>query len=273
MWIQGFDWAVTDENRNAIALDLLHHSNIIDPNKRELFYPIARRLFAASNDTRSGKMPSVIGVPVEGDSPLLVNVMYQNLTDSVQKVFLRLFFSYEKKKNLIGPVDVYTVYLDAGGPLLPRDFDVPSGRMTKSYAANPIANGKLWAIGGHLHDYGQMIKLVDSTSNHVIWEAEPEEGGDGYVKSSPMEVFYIPKKIKKGHRYAIVAVYDNPLDHPSPDKGMGTIGAIFRPSDESELWYKPDYDNELYIEDMRTMLEAPLKGHDHHKMKHGSSHN
>ncbi len=261
VWIHGFDWEVTDKDKNIITTDVLHHTNIIDPNKREIFYPIARRLFASSNDTPGGEMPSFVGVPLKKDDPMLVNVMYQNLTDSVIKdVYLRILFSYTDGDGLIGPMEVYPLYLDAGGPLLPRDFDVPPGKLVKKNTSEPVVSGKILAAGSHLHNYGKMIELVDETGKDTIWKAKPDETKEGYVKHSESRIFFpFSKKIDKNHNYSIVAVYENPTDEKSEDMGMGTIGALFKPSGD-EGWQKADYSDPTYIDDMVLMLGAPVVG-------------
>ncbi|MFW5872950.1 MAG: hypothetical protein ACOCVN_03080 [bacterium] len=265
LFIKGFEWSVTDENGKELPSKILHHFNIIDPNKRELFYPIARRLFAAGRETPSASLPPMIGVPMEADQPLLLISMFQNVSDTLyENIYFNARFTYIPGDRLIDPIEVYPFYLDVAGPIPPRDFEVPPGSSIHSDFAQPIVNGRIMGISGHLHDYGEKLMVIDTTMNKIIWQAKPIEDQDkeGYILSMPKDKYILPwrKRVNKGHVYRVVAQYKNHLDHPSPEMGMGAVGGIFRASPDTN-WYKPDYNDSIYIDDMVMTLGAPKVHH------------
>ena len=108
VWLHGYSWAVTDVNRNQLETSFLHHFNMIDPNKRELFYPISRRLFAAGRETPAVSLPGMLGMPVKADQPILLSTMFQNMTEKAYSdVYFRIWFEYTDKDRLIKPVEKY----------------------------------------------------------------------------------------------------------------------------------------------------------------------
>src|SRR2546425_7598554 len=52
-FIYAFRVQVVDSAGHALPDELIHHFNLIDPDHRELFLPISRRLLAAARGTRS----------------------------------------------------------------------------------------------------------------------------------------------------------------------------------------------------------------------------
>ena len=59
--------------------------------------------------------------------------------------------------------DVLPVYLDVlppGG----RMYDVPPGTSKRSWDWSPAISGRVLALGGHLHKYGQKLVLEDVTT-------------------------------------------------------------------------------------------------------------
>jgi len=259
VWLHGFSWAVTDSERNLLKTSFLHHFNMIDPNKKELFYPISRRLFAAGRETPAVSLPGIMGMPVKAHQPILLSTMFANHSNQdYSDVYFRIWFEYTDEDRLLKPVEVYPFTLDAGGPLAPRDFEVPAGRSNTSTSATATINARVVGMGGHMHDYGEKIEVIDDSENELFWQTEPVTKGEGHVTSMPTDFYLLPwrKVIEKNHTYKTVAIYQNPLNKPSPDMGMGTVGGLFIPRSEDD-WDEPDYDNQLYQDDLVMTLGAP----------------
>ena len=260
VWLHGFNWAITDEDRNQLSSSFLHHFNMIDPNKRELFYPVSRKIFAAGRETPAVSVPSIIGMPLKADQPLLMSTMFQNVSDkNYTNIYLRIWFEYSDKDRLINPISVYPFTLDAAGFIPPKDFKVPPGESSASTKAQPKIDARIVGIGGHLHDYGEYVKVVDITSDNVVWTGEAITEDQGHVVSMPTDFFLLPwkKNIYKDHTYQTVAKYENPLSKPSPERGMGTIGGLFIPKSD-ENWDEPDYSNQEYQDDLVMVLGSPI---------------
>ncbi len=257
VWIHGFDWTMTDGEGSPLPKAMLHHVNLIQPNRREVFAPISRRLFAAGRETDGISLPSLVGMPIRAGSPIILVAMFANPTGKeYPEVVLRLRFPYSREgEGLIGPLEVIPFYLDVAGAAGSKDFPVPPGETVRGWETEPAADGRILAIGGHLHDFGEYLLLRDDTEEETLWRAEPVENEEGRLVSIPSELFILPwrAQIESGHRYRVEAAYRNPTAEPAPDKGMGAIGGIFIPSGP-EGWDEPDFDDPVYIEDIAYTL-------------------
>ncbi|MFQ5890709.1 MAG: hypothetical protein ACE5JR_11735 [Gemmatimonadota bacterium] len=267
-WLHGFEWVMRDGSGNELPRSLLHHVNLIDPDNRELFNPTARRVMAAGNETGAQRMPRLLGYPIEAGQRLLVSSMFSNTTGrEIEDAYLhvRLFYS-EEGDGLIQPRDVYPFYVDVMGPVGEKDFPVPPGRTVHYWEGSPAIDGRLLAIGAHLHEYADHIRLEDVTTGRVIWRAEPERDAAGRVVGVPSSKLFwrLGVKLYKDHVYRAVVEYYNPTDAPAPSRGMGAIGGIVWASKDAE-WPEFSRSDEVYVADLRNTLEAPFRAaaHEH----------
>ena len=270
-WIHGFEIEMVDAEGNKIPLDLLHHVNFIDPDKRELFSSTARRVMAAGRETTREKMSELIGYPVSDGDRMLISAMFANPLESdfnESHLIVRFFYSTESD-GMFQPRDVYPFYLDVMGPIGGKDFPVTPGKTVQHWEGKPAVDGRILAIGGHLHDHASKLTLVDVTAGKTIWETEPSVNSDGRVTGVPSGMFMwtLGRKIYADHTYRVSAEYDNPLDVPAPDGGMGAIGGVVWVGKDT-VWPEFDRTDDMYVADLINTLEAPanLHGHGVHDM-------
>lgn len=271
-WLHGFEVSMEDPSGAAIPMETLHHVNLIDPDARDLFSPIARRVVAAGRETAEQQLPRLIGYPVQQDDRVLISVMFANPTGAdfpEARLRVRLHYSLEGD-GVIEPRNVYPFYLDVMGPVGRKDFAVPPGRSTRAWEGSPAVPGRVLAIGGHLHDYASVLRLVDVTTGTVLWEAMPAKDEDGHVTGVPSTEFLwqLGKEIHPDHVYRIEVVYDNPLDEPAPDGGMGEIGGVIL-VDKDVAWPAFDRTNPVYVADLVNTLTAPERMDHGHGDGHG----
>jgi hypothetical protein len=267
-WLHGFDAQMVDGEGNAIPMETLHHVNFIDPDKRDLFSPIARRVLAAGRETSKKELPGLLGYPIQAGDRMIISAMFANGTGSdYPEAYLRvrLFYSLEED-GFMQPRDVYPFYLDVMGPVGLKDFPVPPGKTVKSWEGTPAIEGRILGIGGHLHNYATVLRLEDVTESKTIWEAEPEVDQHGAVTGVPEGRFWWRGgiKIETDHVYRIYVEYENPTERPTPDGGMGEIGGIVWAAKDVQ-WPEFNRDNPDYVADLINTLEAPEKlgGHGH----------
>ncbi len=270
-WIHGFEVEMVDGQGNAIPMDLLHHVNFIDPDKRELFSTIARRVMAAGRETLREKLPGLIGYPVsDGDRMLIASMFANPLAEDYLDAHLIVRFHYSTESDgFLQPRDVYPFYLDVMGPIGGKDFPVSPGKTVQHWEGKPAVDGRILGIGGHLHDHASKLTLVDMTTGKTIWEAEPDVNAEGRVTGVPSGSFMwtLGRKIYADHTYRISVEYDNPLDVPAPDGGMGAIGGVVWVGKNTE-WPEFDRGDDMYVADLINTLQAPanLHGHGAHDM-------
>lgn len=267
-WMHGFEMEMVDGAGAPIPAELLHHVNFIDPDKRELFSPIARRVMAAGRETSTQRLPGVIGYPIADGDRMLISAMFANALErdfDDAHLVVRFFYSTESDR-LIQPRDIYPFYLDVMGPLGAKDFPLPPGRTVKAWEGKPAVDGRILGIGGHVHDYATRLALIDVTDGKTLWEVEPEGTPGGRITGVPSDRFLwsLGKKIQADHVYRIEVEYHNPLDEPAPDGGMGAIGGAVWVGKDAR-WPEFDRTNEMYLGDLENTLTAPdrLHGHGH----------
>ncbi len=261
-WLHGFEWEITDAEGKKLPDALLHHVNLIDPDRRELFSPIPRRVLAIGAETARQELPRLLGYPVETGTRLLVSAMFARPTGvDYDAVYLRVRLFYTDRGQVqVAPRDVYPFYLDVMGPVGRKSFTIPPGGTVRSWTASPAVDGRIVAVGAHLHDRARLIRLEDLTAGEVIWETEPVRDETGRVTGVPTALLWGSGgvSIYKEHRYRLVVEYENPTDRPDPEPGMGEIGGLILVAADAE-WPPLDRSNPAYVADLTNTLEAPVK--------------
>jgi hypothetical protein len=258
-----------DADGNALPDRLLHHVNLIDPDNRELFSTIPRRVMAAGRETKSEKMPGLLGYPLAAGTRVLISAMFAPLADaSYEGVYLHIELDYTPADDhgWIRPRNVFPFYLDVMGPVGEKEFPLPPGTHGMSWEGSPAIDGRILAIGGHMHDHADWIRLEDVTAGKVVWESEPELADDGGVTGVPTGKLWWRGgvRIYRDHVYRISVQYTNPLEGPAPDGAMGALGGILLAG--GDAWPEFDRMDPDYIADLRNTLEKPNEAHDHGAM-------
>lgn len=264
-YLHGFDWKITAAGANASVPDrMLHHFNIVSPNTRELFVPMAQRLAAAGRETPKQSIPTIVGRPFSaGEVMLAVGKFHKATERDWTDATLHIYLHYTRAEDrIVDPWAAQPFYLDVMSPTgqdnergrFQKDFAVPPGRTVKTWEGSPGADGSIVGLGGHLHDYGHTLRLEDATTGEVLWEVHPATDEDGHVTSMPSETFLWSGGIDvyKDHRYRMTAVYENPLDDSSPHRGMGAMGGLFIPSSP---WPTPDPSHPTYSEELASFMK------------------
>jgi hypothetical protein len=119
----------------------------------------------------------------------------------------------------------------------------------------PSVSGQVLAMGGHLHRYGESLRIEDGETGEILWEKKPVRAEDGTVLEVPDDILVWSGAfdLTAGHAYRVVAVYDNPTGQVIPDGGMGTVGGVIRPRGE---WPTVDTSDAEYLWDVEKMLGA-----------------
>lgn len=268
--LYGFRVELRDTADRPVPDQLLHHFNLIDPNRRELFLPISRRVMAAGQETGEQKLPwFFFGFPIHEGDVLVANAMLHNPTGTEYKgVRTRLVLRYVPAGRPWPLFDGHPFQLDVGFPVGDKSFPLPPGESTRSYEARPLIPGKIVAIGGHIHEMGTRIELTEVESGRLIWSAAPSVGPDGEVESVPIGklwgLFKVGAPVRPDRTYRVTVHYDNTTGATIEEGGMGVVGGLFVPARGFE-WPLADKTDTLYIQDalhyMRVKQEAPAHIH------------
>jgi hypothetical protein len=258
-WMSGFRIELVDSAGRPVPSELLHHYNLIDPNHRELFLPISRRVLAAGSETGAVRMSRwLMGAPfIKGDR-LVASAMLHNPTmQAYSGVRTRLILTYSADGHWYPLLRAYPWQFDVAFPVGEKSFDLPPGRSEKFYEGSPAVAGKIVGIGGHVHDHADSLVLRDVTTGTVIWRALPITDSTGHVVAMPIKKFIgltgIGVRIAPAHRYRVTVFYDNETGHTLPDGGMGVVAGLFAPAPDA-TWPVADQTDSLYVSDLRHAL-------------------
>jgi hypothetical protein len=266
-WLRGLSYEVVDERGERLPSRVLHHLNLIAPERRELFSPIMLRIGAAGPETKPYSLPPFLGYRIHPGDSLLVTTMLHNPTSREYRgVRLRVRLDYTPANSLIAPRSINPVYLDVTPPSGAHSFDLPPGHSSSSWEGQPAIPARLLAAGGHLHKYGTRLRFEDVTTGEVLWEARPERNDEGGVEGMPIR-YFLPGGVllQPDHRYRLTAEYENPTGKVIPNGGMGTLGGIVMPASESR-WPAAARRDSVYQHDvyMTTGPGAPHRRGGHH---------
>lgn len=266
-WLRGYTVELIDSTGKPVPQNVVHHVNVIVPDKRELFSPIMLRLAAAGGETSPVGLPWFIGYPIRADDSVLVSAMLHNPSAvSYGGVRLRVRMPLTRR-HIVGAMAIFPFYMDVMPPAGSHSFDLPVGRTERYWEGSPAVNGRILGVSGHVHKYGQLLRLEDRTSHKVLWEGQPEVDSTGEITSIPIKRFVktLGVGVRTDHVYRLTVVYDNPTGKPIVDGGMGALGGVFAPNEEGD-WPRVDRQNPDYILDWRITyrLDTSRDVHGHH---------
>ena len=257
--IFGFRAEAVDASGRLLPADAIHHFNVMDPSDRELFLPISRRLLAIGKETGVVRLPwLLVGARIRRGERIVANAMLHNPTgEAYRGVRVRMVVKYTPEGRPWPLLAGSPWQLDVAFPVGDKSFDLPPGRSERFYEGSPAVPGKLVVIGGHLHEYGQIIELWDATASELIWHGEPAAGREGKTGAVPISTLYgltrIGVHITPSHRYRVRVVYDNPTGGVVSAGGMGVVAGLFIP-DRGAAWPSADPNDSLYQKDLRHFL-------------------
>jgi hypothetical protein len=257
---------VVDSAGRALPRALLHHVNLADPTRRELFLPISLHLFAASKETPPVDVPRLLlGVPLERGQRLLLSGMLGNDSPvAYHAVRIRVILGYRPAGRLFPVWQAYPWVMDAmfplgNGPSGSKAFDLPPGLSTKSWEASPAIAGYVLGVGGHVHDHAVAVDFTDVTTGDTLWHGVPKRDSSGRIEWLPVRRFYnwhsLGVHIEATHTYRITVMYDNPTGQVLHDGGMGAVAGLFIP-DENTHWPQVDTSSALYQRDLASTFVA-----------------
>jgi len=214
-WMHGFKVELLDGDGRLLPQRLMHHLIAVNFSRRQFIYPAVERLMGVGEESdHDVSIPKSIGVPLVPGQEIGVYVMWNNQTGAeLPAVYYRLTLRWLPKNLQPRPVDALPIYMDTdlriGGS---NTFAVPPGRFNKTFEFTPPVSGHLLGVSGHLHDYGLLVRLEDAETGKVLVSVPARRDSTGKVVGMPRRLLAIRGegiRLKAGHRYRVVGVYDN----------------------------------------------------------------
>ncbi|HET9151058.1 MAG TPA: hypothetical protein VFN83_05025 [Gemmatimonadales bacterium] len=268
-WLRGFRVSLDDGNGHPVPKQVMHHMIMVNFSRRQLVYHAAERLFGAGTETADAVIPATIGVPMSPGMELGMYVAWHNDTGAdLKSVYLNLSLPYLPPNQNPRPLNALPIYMDVnltvGGA---NTFDVPPGRSEKAHEFTLPISGRLLGVGGHMHDYGRLVRLEDVKTGKVIAEVKTRADKDGKVLGVSRKLFALRGEgihLEANHPYRVVGVYDNPTGELIRNGAMAHMVGLFVPDDLAK-WPAIDPTNPDFERDMASLNARGQGGHDEHE--------
>ena len=260
--LYGFDAAVVDETGRSLPLDRLHHFILTDPERSDLFLPLALPIFGVSKESPHPVLPRrLIGVPLPAGTRYLAGAMFANPDSLPHTMRAQMVLSFVRPGHLFPLFRAYPWTMDVGYPLGGEggrhDYDLPAGRSCRGWQGSPRIAGTIIGMGGHAHDYATVLQLVDVSTGDTIWRQVPERDGDGHILRIPVALFYrwyrLGIHIWPSHVYRLTVCYDNPTGRTLRFGGMGSVIGVLIPA-RGVRWPAVDRQDPIYRAQINNLL-------------------
>jgi hypothetical protein len=268
-WVRGFGVEILDAAGRPIDRRLVHHMIVVNFSRRQLLYAAFERLFGIGQETQDAAVPKTVGVPLTPGTKLGFYMAWANETGKdLDGVQVRLTMTYSPPNLQPRPLDALPIYMDANLTVgVGNDFDVPPGRSEKAWEFRPPVGGRLLGVGGHLHDYGVEVRLEDGITGKVLTRIRSKRTPDGKVLRIERRLFGVTGpglRLKEGHPYRVVGVYDNPTGALIRKGAMAHLVGLYVPDDYSR-WPRLDLSDPTLQDDLAFLTEmGGGGGHKHH---------
>ena len=203
-WVHAWDYELTDAMGQAAPRGVLHHFKVLNPGARELFSGVMLHVIAAGEETAPVSLPKELGYRVEAGDSLLVTAMLHNPTDrDLLGLHLKVTIRYSPEGSWRPPLDVVPFFAHVAPDWESVSYDLPPGRSQSSVEIVPAVDGRVLALGGHLHRWAVALVLQTLPDERVIWEGRADLASDGTVLDITRDHFVWsrgPKLRKEDHR-------------------------------------------------------------------------
>jgi hypothetical protein len=273
-WFRGYKLEVIDSAGQPLPRHIMHHLIVINYDRRQLLYSAAERMFGAGTETDDITVPATIGLPLSKGMNLGFYVAWHNDTGrDLNGVRLRITMDYLPTNQNPRPLSVLPIYMDVNNTVgATNTFDVPPGKSTKAYEFTIPISGRLIGYGGHLHDYGVMVRLEDAKTGKELAKVVSTRDSTGQVSKVSQSFPGIKGagiKLKANHPYRVIAYYDNPTNEVIVKGAMAHISGLFAP-DNIALWPKVDLNDPQFQRDLASLEMRGMGGDDHAGHDHGA---
>ena len=264
-WLRGVRLRITDPSGKLLSRRFIHHVNVINFGRRQLFYPVPELIVALGQETEDIHLPATVGVPVTSAMPMAMFIMFDNETpQDVKGVTVEMTIEYSPTNLVPRPLSVLPGYMDVVYPVgRDVDFDLPPGATTYTADFKLAVAGRIIGAGGHAHDYATGISLFDVTDggSRPVVRLKTTQAGDGRLLAVERILPGIRGDgigLQQGRTYRLQGSYNNTTGKTRVNGAMIHLVMLFAP-DRLEQWPRLDVNNAEWKKDI-AFLEARISG-------------
>ncbi len=236
-WITAYHPRLVDAQGTLLPGRMLHHvafwntgrSDFLCPNKQE-------HIFGAGGEMNDWPALPGIGYAVSAGEKIRISTMFHNPTETTYpEAYLEVEMEYQPRGQGSELKSVYPAWFDVK-ECGSSSYDLPAGPSAKSGRFRLGYSGVLLGVGGHLHDFGQAVRLQDLTRQQEVAELKAELDSAGRIRSMPIANFAARGgyRMDRGDTFEVTANYQNP-GAEEPQGAMGIAVGYFLPDDDSEM--------------------------------------
>jgi len=256
---RGVTLEVIDSAGHPLPRRLLHHTYMVNFDRRQLVEPISECPFSFGEETQDITIPGALGLPMAAGMRLGIVIMWDNLTGhDVDGAYVRYTFLLNPRHRQPAPLDVLPFLVDVNHVNGGTDgFEVPPGGLVVTKQFTVGASGHLLAASGHLHDHGLTLRLEDGLTGVPLVTLRAQRDSSGRLLRVPYRILAVRDSgphLVAGRRYRLVATYDNPTPRPLAAV-MGTLAGLFAP-DSPERWPSVDAEDPTFELDRRLLTTS-----------------
>jgi hypothetical protein len=223
---------------------------------------LGQRFFASGDERTPAQLPNGFGYKISASSQWNMIWDLAGISTEDQQVLFELTYDFAPASTQ-GITDVEPVWLDINqcGTSM---YSAPAGQSERTYSWTVNRPGRLIGIGGHQHDGGQHLSIVNESTGRTICDSRASYGGnplytDHHGKahisamSSCLGTAAQPlDTLTNGQRVTIHSFYDLPA---AADDVMGiSVGYIAQgsggvtppPPSDCPWWWPPCWLNQLH---------------------------
>lgn len=236
-WITAYHPRLIDHAGAAVPGRTLHHVAFWNLERPDFLCPAKpEHIFGAGGEMNDWPALPGFGYRVHKGDVIRVDTMFHNPTATAYpQTFIEVKMEYALESDGVIIKSVYPTWFDVqqcgnSGYDLRPGANITTGEFTMKYS------GRLLGVGGHMHDFGQRLLLLNATSNEAIAALDATLDDAGVIQSMPVVTFtgrggY---RLLPGAKIRVTATYDNRTGRPLRQGAMGIVVGYFLPDKEAE---------------------------------------
>jgi hypothetical protein len=211
LWLVGYHTQILDDAGAPLSRELQCHTFVGTSMPAHHSNNTVEGLFS-DGYTPGIDLPQGFGIRVKAGETLLWTPMFNNRNDQTTSAAMRLELNVIKGHELTKPLKpLKTTFRSVEEPDL---YMASPGTSTHASNFTLPAGSTVHVIGTHIHPYGVSIELVNTQRNETVWKAVGTRGSDGKLISMPVYSDAKGYTIKSGDTFKLIAIYNNPTQHP-----------------------------------------------------------
>ena len=238
-WLIAYHPRLTDANGETLPSRLLHHVAFWNTGRSDFLCPQKEEhIFGAGGEMNDWVPLPGVGYQVAQGDRIRINTMFHNPTArTYPETYIEVNVEYRREQAGVPPLkSIYPAWFDvqecgSSGYDLEAGANVSSGEFTLAYP------GLLLGVGGHLHDYGQELRLENASRQEEIARLTAEVDAQGRLLSIPIVSFFEQGgyRLEADEVVRVTAHYDNLTGGRLPDGAMGIVVGYFLPDDHTHM--------------------------------------